>query len=177
MEYVYLLTAGLLVSVTHIYLVWRYRKANKRTLSEYAVVSKNGHLIYFIAHVLCDVLILLYAYSFLYVQHSLSLPFYLFVVFAVLDFIQAIVPSTGKTEKVHLVAAYVSWVCYLAAGLIALLSLQIAEPYGMIATAMIAPVIALFVYMHIDRTKLYPYQLIMVPLYVVSMLFITIGAQ
>jgi 4-amino-4-deoxy-L-arabinose transferase-like glycosyltransferase len=75
-----------------------------------------------------------------------------------------------------LVAAYVSWVCYLLAGLIALLTLQIIQPYGMFATLLLAPVIAMFVYMHINRSKLYPYQLMMVPLYVACMLLITIGA-
>lgn len=177
MEYVYLLTAGVLVSSVHAYLVWRHRATPRRSISEYVILDKNSHLLYFVTHVICEIFVLLYAYQFFIVQQSFQAPFYLLLVFAVLDFVQATLPSRDKTEKIHLVAAYVSWVSYLLAGLVALIGMSIAQPYVFIAWALLAVVIGMFVYMHINRTKLYPYQLLMVPLYVVCLLMITIGVN
>lgn len=176
MEYVYLLVAGVLVSFMHVYLVWRHLETPRRSISEYVILDKKSHLLYFVTHVICEVFVLLYAYQFFIVQHGFAAPFYLLLVFAVLDFVQATLASRGRTEKIHLVAAYVSWVCYLVAGLVALLGLTFIQPYGYIAWSLLAMVIVMFVYMHINRTKLYPYQLLMVPLYVVCLLIITIGA-
>lgn len=177
MEYIYLLIAGILVSIVHIYLVWSNRKSDKRSISEYAILDKKSWALYFVAHVVCDVLILVYAYTFFVIGHSLIIPFSLLVVFAVLDLVQAAFPSQKKTEKIHLVAAYVSWICFMLAGLVALIQLEISTPYNIIAWLLLLPVFGMFIYMHINRTKLYPYQLLMVPLYVACMVIATIGAR
>lgn len=128
-------------------------------------------------HVVCELFVTLYAYQFFAVEQDLTSAFYLLVVFAALDFVQAALPSGGKTEKIHFAGAYISWACYLLAGTVALTHLQIAEPYRMIAAIFFVPILGMFIYMHINRSKLYPYQLLMVPLYTVAMLFITIGAS
>jgi hypothetical protein len=94
-----------------------------------------------------------------------------------LDFVQAALPSRGKTEKIHFASAYISWCCYLASGILAIYKIPVAQPYLTLAIICIIPVLAMFIYMHINRTKLYPYQLAMVPLFVTYMLLITIGAS
>ena len=177
MKYVYLLVAGLLASSAHFYVVWRHSDDRRYSISEHAMLSRQSHLIYFVAHVLCEVFFLLFSYQFFVREHQYWLPFYLNIIFAVLDFVQAAIPSRGKTEKIHFAAAYVSWCCYLLAGLLAMFKLSVAQPYLLIAILLIIPVLAMFIYMHVNRSKLYPYQLAMVPLFVLYMLFITIGAS
>lgn len=177
MKYAYLLTAGILVSLVHAWLVWHHRANRRYSISEHAILDERSHILYLVTHIICEVLVLLYAWSFFVVEQDFVVPFYLFVIFAGLDFIQALLPSRGRTEQAHFVAAYISWVCYLAAGLVALLWLPVSAPYSWIAGLLFVPVVGMFAYMHVNRSKLYPYQLLMVPLFAVSMLLITIGAS
>lgn len=177
MKYVYLIIAGLLASTAHFYVVWRHRDDRRYSISEHAMLSRQSHLIYFIAHVLCEVFFLLFSYQFFIREHHYWPSFYFNVVFAILDFIQAALPSRDKTEKIHFASAYISWCCYLVAGVLAALKLTITQPYLTLATLVIIPVLGMFIYMHINRTKLYPYQLAMVPLFVIYMLLITLGAS
>lgn len=118
-----------------------------------------------------------FSYQFFIVEHGLALPHYLNIIFAVLDFVQALVPSRGRTEKIHIAAAYISWVSYLLAGLIALMKLHVVEPYHTLAISLLVPILGMFFYMHINRSKLYPYQLLIVPMFVLYMLLITIGSS
>jgi hypothetical protein len=177
MKYLYLLLAGLLATTAHFYVVWRHSDDRQNSISEHAILSRHSHALYFVSHVLCEIFFLLFSYQFFVKEHGYWLPFYLNIAFAVLDFVQAALPSRGKTEKVHFAAAYVSWCCYLLAGLLAMFKLSVAQPYLFIALLLIIPVLGMFIYMHVRRTKLYPYQLAMVPLFVIYMLFIVIGAS
>lgn len=177
MKYFFLLSAGLLISCIHFYLVWRRRDSNKYTLSEYAIIDKSAHALYFVTHIIVEVFFVIYSYMFFITEHGLVAPFYLTVSFAAFDFVQTVLPARGKTKKVHLVAAYSSWLSYLFAGVVALFALQISEPYKVIAIALLIPILGMFLYMGINRKKLYPYQLTVVPLFVIYMLLITIGAS
>lgn len=169
--------AGLLASTAHFYVVWRHSDDQRYSVSEHAMLSKSSHLIYFIAHILCEIFFLLFSYQFFIREHHYGLPFYLNIAFAILDFVQAALPSRDRTEKIHFAAAYISWCCYLLAGLLAIFKLRVEQPYLTLAILFIVPVLGMFFYMHINRSKLYPYQLAMVPLFVIYMLFITIGAS
>jgi hypothetical protein len=175
-KYLYLIFAGILISSVHFYLVWHHRNNRRYSISEHAILTRQSQLLYFVSHVVCDIFFMLFSYQFFIKEHHLLLPFYLNVVFAVLDFIQAFIPSRNKTEKIHFAAAYISWVCFLLAGIVTLFLIQISEPYKIISEIILVPILGMFFYMHINRSKLYPYQLSIVPLFVIYMLFITIGA-
>lgn len=177
MKYFYLLTAGVLISTVHFYLIWVHRENRKYSLSEHAIIDKRSHYIYIFAHIITEILFLSYSYQFFIARHNLPLPHYLNIGFAIFDFIQAILPSRGKTEKIHFTAAYISWVCYLLAGVLALVQLEVAEPYRMLAILLLIPILGMFAYMHINRSKLYPYQITIVPIFIVYMLLVTIGAS
>lgn len=177
MEILYLIIAGVPVSIVHVYLVWRHSDNRKYSVSEHAVIDRQSHLLYIATHIVTVIFYLLYSYQFFIAKHDLLLPHVLNCIFALLDLVQAIVPSRGKTEKAHIAAAYTSWVCYVISGILALMSLTIAAPYKTLAIVTMIPVVAMFLYMHVNRSKLYPYQLMMVPLYVLVLLFITLGAR
>lgn len=176
MEVAYLLIAGIPVSIVHAYLVWKHSDNRKYSVSEHAIIDRHSHLLYVATHVLTVIFYLLYSYQFFIVKHGMLLPHILNCIFAVLDLTQAVIPSRGRTEKAHIAAAYTSWLCYVASGIIALASLVVAEPYKTLAILTMIPVVGMFLYMHVKRSKLYPYQLMMVPLYVLVLLFITLGA-
>ncbi len=177
MTYVFLLVAGIVVSLAHFYLVWSHRDNRRYSISEHAMLDNRSHAIYVAAHVICAVFFMLFSYQFFVEEQGLPLPHYLNVGFVVLDLMQAALPSRGKTEKLHFISAYVAWLCYLLSGIIALTLLQVSEPFRTFAIALLVPIIGMFVYMHINRTKLYPYQLLIVPLYVLYLLMLVLGAS
>jgi hypothetical protein len=177
MEYLYLLAAGSLVSVVHFYLVWHHRDNRRYSISEHAILSRRSHQLYFVSHLACEVLFLAFSYQFFVREHHLLVPHYLNIVFAVLDFVQAVVPSQGRTEAAHIAAAYISWVSYLSAGIVAFIQLDVTEPYRALAIALLLPILGMFAYMHINHSKLYPYQLLIVPLFVLYMLCVAVGAR
>jgi len=177
MKYFYLLSGGLLVSAVHAFIVWHHKDNRKYSLSEHAIITSRTHLLYFLTHVFTEITYLFFSYLFFVVEHGLYLAHYLNIAFAALDFIQASLPSRGKTEKIHFAAAYISWVCYLLAGIVALVKLQVLSPYNILAFLLLLPILGMFTYMHINRSKLYPYQLAMVPLFVMYMLLVVIGAS
>lgn len=141
------------------------------------MLTKRSHSLYFTAHLICDALFFMFSYQFFIVEHNLLLPFYLNISFVLLDFVQAALPSRGRTEKIHFAAAYVSWCCYLLAGIFALVMLHVSQPYMAVALLLLVPILGMFIYMHINRSKLYPYQLMIVPLFVVYMLLVTMGSS
>ena len=177
MKYFYLLSAGALVSIVHLFLVWHHRGNRKSSLSEHAVIDRRSHLLYFATHIFTEVFFVLFSYQFYVIEHHLYLPHYLNICFAVFDFVQATLPSKGRTEKIHFSAAYLSWVSYLMAGLVALIKIPLTEPYFVFAVLLLAPILGMFGYMHVKRSNLYPYQVAIVPLFVLYMLVVTIGAS
>lgn len=177
MKYFYLLFAGILISCVHFYLVWRHRDNRKYSISEHAIIDWQSQVLYVFSHIFCEVFFLLFSYQLFIIEHSLIIPFLLNLIFIIFDFAQAVLPSRGKTEKIHFAAAYISWLSFLSAGVIALFSLPIHEPYKILAAFLLIPILGMFFYMHINRAKLYPYQLSIVPLFVLYMLLITIGAS
>lgn len=177
MIYFYLLFAGALISAVHFYLVWHHKGDRRYSVSEHAILTRRSHLLYFLSHVVCEVSFLLFSYQFLIKKHHLLVSFYLNVVFAVLDFVQAILPSRGRTEKIHFASAYISWFCFLLSGVICLFSLNISEPFRALAVIVLTPILGMFFYMHVNRSTLYPYQLSIVPLFVLYMLLVAIGAD
>jgi|GEM_PF-2382763 len=176
MQYFYLLFAGLQVSAVHAYLVWRHKDSRKWSLSEHVILAKKSRLIYFVSHVVCEAFFLLFSYQFYMVQHHLPALHYLNVAFAVLDFVQAVVPTRGKTVEIHFAAAYVSWCCFLLSGTLALFALNVAQPFSTIALLLLVLTLGMFAYIHINRIKIWPYQLLIVPLFVIYLLFVAIGA-
>ena len=175
--YFYLLFAGILISAVHFYLVWHHRDNRKYSLSEHAIIDKNSQLLYIFSHIVCEIFFLLFSYRFYVVEHNLKIGLYLNISFAIFDFIQAILPSRDKTEKIHYVAAYLSWLSYLVAGVLALIKLRVSQPFATISYILLIPILGMFFYMHIKRTKLYPFQIAIVPLFIIYMFFIVIGSN
>lgn len=172
----YLLAAGVPVSIVHFYLVWHHRADRRYSISEHAILTRSSSLLYLVAHINCEIFYVLFSYQLFVIDHGVLFLFWLNIVFAVLDLVQAILPSRGKTEKLHISAAYISWCCYLLAGILALFALNVGGTYRAAAVALLIPILGMFVYMHINRSILYPYQLAVVPMFVVYMLLVTAGA-
>lgn len=177
MNMLILLVAGIGISLVHFYLVWRNHHVGRYSISEYAIVDQKSQRIYLWAHLVCDVLFMFFAYRFFWVSQQLKLPFVLLVLSAILDGAQALLPSRGRTEKVHFVVAYVSWFSFLCAGLSALFLITVQQPYSFIAWTSLLVAVGLFAYMHYSRHKLYPYQLAAVPFFVIALAFVVLGSS
>lgn len=177
MTLIYLLFAGGLISVVHAYLIWLHRADRKWSLSEHVILTKKSHLIYFISHVVCEVLFMLFSYQFYRLEHNLPVLFYLNVVFAILDFIQAFVPSRGKTEFLHTISAYISWCCYLLSGTLAIFQLDVSQPFAAFSLLFLIPTLVMFAYAHIRRNRLWFYQLLIVPSFVLYLMFVVLGTE
>jgi hypothetical protein len=177
MTLAYLLIAGGLVSIVHAYLIWLHRANRKWSLSEHVILSKKSRLIYFVSHLTCEILFTLFSYKFYILEHNLPVLFYLNIVFAILDFVQAALPSRGKTELIHTTAAYISWCCYLISGTLALIMLNVAQPFAAISLFFLIPTLGMFLYVHFKRERLWFYQLLIVPGFVIYMMFVVIGAN
>lgn len=173
----FLLAGGGIASFVHFYLVWTHRGMGKYSISEHAIADKQSHQIYFVSHVVAEALILIFSYRFYVVEHHLLLPHYLNICFAIFDFVQAAVPSEGRTEKIHYVTAYVSWVSYITSGIIGFALLDLVQPFKLLALIFLIPAVSMFVYIHFKRSKLYPYQLAIVPSYVLFLFFVVLGAR
>lgn len=176
MIYALLLISGAIVSLAHAYLVWKNRDGVRYSISEHAIANKKSYLIYLGAHIITDVFFLIFSYQFFYQIHGHGLLFGLTVVFIGLDAAQAILPSKGRTEDVHFAVAYTSWFLYQLTGVLALLWLDISEPYAILASIVLLLVLAMFAYMHLKRDKLWPLQLLMVPLYFIFLILLVIGS-
>lgn len=172
-----LILAGSLISFTHFYIVYSNKENRKYSISEKAIASPQIHRLYMTAHITCNVLFAIYSYRFFILEQDLIVPFLLNMNFVLFNTLQAILPSAGKTEKMHYITAYVSWVSYLLSGALALFLLPLSISYFLLGLALLIPTLGLFIYIHFNRTKLYPYQLAIVPLFVVYMVVITIGAS
>lgn len=177
MKYVYLLSGGIAVSVVHVLIVWHHQDNRKYSISEHAIITRKTHILYFATHVFTEITYIMFSYQFFVVEQRLHVIHYLNIIFVVLDFMQAALPSRGKTEKIHYTVAYISWVTYLLAGILAFVRLDISSPFNILAALVLAPALGMFLYMHINRSKLYPYQLAIVPLFALYMLLAVIGAR
>ncbi len=177
MDIALLLSGGLLVSAVHFYLVWHHRENRKYSLSEHAIIDNDSYILYVVTHIITEALFIMFSYQFFVHEHQLYIPHYLNILFVILDFIQAVLPSRGHSEKIHFTAAYFSWISYLSAGVIALFKLHVARPFMAIAILLLIPILIMFIYMHINKTKLYPYQVAIVPLFVLYMLFLVLGSS
>lgn len=174
--YALLLLSGFVVSLTHVFLVWKNRGGARYSISEHAIADRNSYLIYLSAHIVTDILFLFYAYEFFYIAQDQGWLFGLTIVFIALDALQAVLPSRGRTESLHFVSAYTSWFLYQLVGVLSLLLLDIAQPYMMTASIVLLIVLTMFGYMHVRREKLWPLQLLMVPLYFVFLILVVIGS-
>lgn len=165
------------MSSVHLLLVVRHRDPSRSSLSAHVAVTRRSHFVYFVTHVIVEILFVLFSYQFYLVEHNLRLPFILNINFVIFDFIQAWLPSRGKTRAIHFVSAYVSWCSFLLGGVIALVKLPVSQPYQALASLLLIPILGMFFYLHIDRSKGYRQQLLIVPLFAVYMLLIVIGVS
>ena len=168
---------GGVASLAHFYLVWTHRGKGLLSVSEHAIADKNSHRIYFASHVVCEAFILMFSYNFYVVEHNVLIPHYLNICFIVFDFVQAALPSTGNTEKIHLRAAYVSWASYITSGTIAFFLLDIVQPFKLASLIFLIPSLCMLVYLNFDKHKKYIYQLAIVPLFVIYLLLVVLGSQ
>lgn len=172
----YLIMSAFCVNGGHGYLLWSQRHERKWSLSVHAIKSRRSHAFYIAAHTLGGLFFVLFAKGFFIDTHNAAGLFYLSMATYLFEIIQALLPSRGKWEKPHTIAALMMWLCFVTAGLLSILLLDINALCRVIAAAFYVPLIVMLVRSYFDRSKLYFYQMNMVLLFYGAMFALVIGS-
>ncbi|HMT19336.1 MAG TPA: hypothetical protein PKD20_04015 [Candidatus Saccharibacteria bacterium] len=177
MELFLLLSAGVIINGVHGYLLWSQRHERKWSISVHAVKSRQTYILYVAGHMLAGGLFLLFAKRFFLERYNEPALFGLVCSTYFFEIVQAILPSRGRYERPHTVAAYIMWFSFVSAGLLSLAILPVEFWARAVATLVYIPLLAMLYKAHTDRNKFYYYQMTMVILFYVSMFFVVVGSK
>lgn len=103
---IYLLLAFLSVNIVHTYLLVSQKSERGLTISEHAAKTKNTHRFYLFSHMFAGVFFLLFAFEMFIIRNNTTALFCVSVVGALTEWIQAIIPASGRHERIHTAIAY-----------------------------------------------------------------------
>lgn len=171
-----LLLSGIIVNGTHGYLLWSQRDERKWSLSVHAVKHKVSYVQYVLAHVIGGGIFLLFARELFMVRNDFDGLFYLAIFNYFFEVLQAVLPSKGRTEIPHTVAALIMWFAFLTIAIVATIVLPISLVFKLASAGTIIFLCLLLVRAFHDRQRLYYYQMTMIGLFFVSMILLTVGS-
>ena len=154
---VYLLLSALFVNGVHGYLLWSQRHERKWSISVHAARDRQTYLLYLFCHIFGGLFFLLFAIHLFLVLHNIKWLFALALLGIIFEYIQAVLPGKGATEKAHAIMAYGMFCTYL---IVVLLS-EIVLPMNTLFKIITAPFrLAVFVAGYIaykNRNKIHGY--------------------
>ncbi len=172
----YLLLSCLLVNGMHGYLLWSQRSERKWSISVHALKSRNHYVLYVFGHVVGGLFFVLFSREFFLKTHDAYGLFYLALITYFFEAVQSVLPSKGKWEMPHSIAALVMWICFLALGLISIVVLDVEPLSRLVATILYVPISILLVRAFMNRSRLYFYQMSMVLLFFAAMCSLVLGS-
>lgn len=171
---VYLLLSAICTNGVHGYLLLSQKDNRQWSLSVHAVQTKKAILIYRLGHFAGGIFSMLFCYSYFIVHLHISWPFYIMLVAVIFEYIQAILPAEGKTEKIHTLAAYIMWVLIVLFGFSSLLAIPTNSTQKTLAPIPLCVLLGQFIYSHFNYARLYRQQMSMVALFYLAMLILVI---
>jgi len=162
------------IHAVHGYLLFKQRSNRKWSISVHAVENKQSFRLYILGHVLGGVFFLIFAYRYYYLSQNLKQIFYIAVVAAVFEFIQAFIPAKGKTNALHSATAYIMWVSYILVSLVSYFALPMSDLKKVLAAPLLLVLVVLFIYVHFNLKRLYFYQMWMTTLMSAAMFIMII---
>lgn len=163
-----LLLSALFINGVHGWLLYSHRNNRKWSISEHAVLDKKSYFLYVLGHLLGGAFWLVFAKIYFVDTVHLDWLFALSIWVVGFEYLQALLPAKGKTNKLHTIAALIMWGSFISAGLlcIALLPVVIFQKY--LASALYACLLSVLIYASSHRQQIYKCQMIMVLLFYVS---------
>jgi len=142
----------------HSYLLFSQKHDRKWSISDHAAVSARTHAVYFVCHLLGG--IGWFVGSYLVFDHTdFRYIFYISAAAAVFEVLQATFRSKqGRIWSLHSLFAYLMWVGCMVTILLGTIELHLASWQKIIASICLVPIIAMFIYMHINRKQIYRLQ-------------------
>jgi hypothetical protein len=165
----YLILAFVCINGLHGYLLVSQKSNRKWSISEHGAHSRQTLLLYIVGHLLGGAFFLLFAHNYFYGHHDNHWLFFTACIAVAFEYTQAFLPAKGKTNLPHFTAAYIMWLLSMGLGTVCVFVLDVNHTRKLVAGAVAAINIGILVYSHIDRDKLYRYQMIMVTLLYISL--------
>ena len=172
----YLFLSCICVNGMHGYLLWSQRSERKWSISVHAIKSRKDYALYIAGHTLGGLFYVLFAKEFFVNTHNIQGLFYLSLVTYFFEILQALLPSKGKYEMPHSIAALIMWLTFVAAGLISIFTLDITTIARILAIIFYIPLLVMLVRAIFNRNKLYFYQMSMVLLFFAAMFSMVMGS-
>jgi hypothetical protein len=175
MHYLFwLILSALSINSVHAYLLFSQKSDRKWSISEHATASAKFRIIYILGHAFGGAFFLLFACDyFLNVANKDGL-FYLSCLIVLFEYVQAVLPAKDKTNIAHTVAAYIMWASFILLNGLAIIILQVSSISKFLASLTFLAVFLLFIYSHFKRSQLYKFQMLMVPLFFLSLVILVI---
>ena len=177
MELVLLLSAGVIINGVHGYLLWSQRHERKWSISVHAIKNRQTYILYVVGHLLAGGLFLLFAKRFFLERYNEPVLFGLVCSTYFFEIVQAVLPSRGRYERPHTIAAYIMWFSFVSAGLLSIFILPVATWGRYLAVLFYLPLVNMLFKAHIDKKKFYSYQMWMVVLFYLSMTSVVISSN
>ncbi len=172
--WIYIVLAGISVQGGHSYLLLSQKHERKWSISDHAAVSARTHLLYFICHFAGAMGWFIGSYLVFY-HTDFRYIFYLSTAAAVFEVLQSAFRSKlGRVFSLHSVFAYLMWVCCMVTILLGAITLPLASWQRIIVSICLVPIIAMFVYMHINRKQIYRLQYATIYFFFLGMLVIAL---
>ncbi len=169
---IYMLLSALIVNGAHAYILWSQRKNRKSSLSANAAANNLTYIIYLVAHLVGGALFLAFTHQMFTQTYQSRVLFDLSFVGVIFEYVQALAPARGKTDKFHSLTSYIMWFIYLVVGISAAVILPFSPNLKLITTPLLITPVVLGLYAHYDRSKMYWLQMIIIGSYCTGMLIL-----
>lgn len=103
---VYLALTFLSVNIVHSYLLVSQKSSRGLTISQHAAKTVGTHRFYIYSHIIAAIFFTLFALEIFLIRYNIPALFYLSVLGALTECLQALIPARGRKEKYHTAAAY-----------------------------------------------------------------------
>ncbi len=169
-----LIFSGIIINLVHGYLLVAYKNQKKFSISEHAVLDRKARSIYIIGHIVCGALCLMFAK--IYYVNTIEVPslFYLSIFTVIFEYLQAILPAKGKTNRLHIIAALIMWASFISLGLLTIIFAPAALIQKLIAMTFYAAILFELRNSYKNLNRLYKYQMTMVVLFYLAMIVVVI---
>lgn len=164
-----LLLSGVFITIAHSLLLVRHRANRKWTISEHAVVTQRSLLLYRLSHLITGLLFLCFAWLYFIGEVAMPAFFALSIWIVIFEYLQALLPARGTTNKAHTMCALVMWGSFISLGALCIVLLP-AEPVQRVMAALVyVALLSNLLFASRHRERLYISQVGMVILFYAAM--------
>ncbi len=163
-----LLLSAFFINGVHGWLLYYHRGNRKWSISEHAALDKKSYFLYVLGHLLGGAFWLVFAKVYFVDTVHLDWLFALSIWVVGFEYLQALLPAKGKTNKLHTIAALIMWGSFITAGLLCIAFLPAGIYQKYLASVLYACLFSVLIYASSHRQKIYKYQMTMVILFQAS---------